>query len=88
MTDNVQRVLDQMPRHEGALRERMLIDPEFRSLCEDYGDALEALERWHASSDDARREARVAEFRSLANDLEAEILAALGDAAQKPDRTA
>ena len=77
MTEKTQHVLDQLPQHKHALRERMLADREFRSLCEDYGDAWEALRRWEASAD-GHRAARVEEFGRLLAELESEILAELG----------
>jgi hypothetical protein len=77
MTEKAHHVLDQLPQHRPALRERMLVDREFRSLCEDYGDALEALRRWEVSAD-RHRAARVEEFRRLLGELEMEILAELG----------
>lgn len=70
-------MLDQLPQHRHALRERMLVDREFRSLCEDYGDAREALRHWEVSAD-RNRAARVEEFRRLMAELESEILAELG----------
>jgi len=77
MTEKTHHVLDQLPQHGYALRERMIVDREFRSLCEDYGDALEALRRWEASAD-RHRAARIEEFRGLLAELEIEILAELG----------
>jgi hypothetical protein len=77
VADKAHYVLDQLPEHRHAIRERMGVDQEFRSLCEDYGDAFEALRRWEGS-DDSHRVARIEEFRRLLGDLEAEILAELG----------
>lgn len=77
MADKAHYVLDQLPEHRHPIRERMRIDQEFRSLCEDYGEAFEALRRWEGS-DDSHRSARIEEFRRLLGELEAEILAELG----------
>ena len=77
MPDKAKHVVDQLPQHRHVLRERMLVDVEFRSLCEDYGDALEALRHWEASTD-GRRSARVEEFARLLAELESEILGELG----------
>lgn len=74
--DKLQHVLDRLPRRQRMLRERMLRDPTFRSICEDYGTAVEALTRWEASGEAGSR-ARADEFRQLVQDLEAEILVAL-----------
>jgi uncharacterized protein YPO0396 len=77
MPDKSRHVLDQLPQHAAAMRERMIVDREFRSLCEDYGEALEALRGWEAS-DDRHRQERVEEFRSLLAELELEIARELG----------
>lgn len=77
MPHKSRHVLDQLPQHAAALRERMIVDREFRSLCEDYGETLEALRRWEAS-DDRHRQERVEEFRSLLAELELEIARELG----------
>lgn len=52
---------------------RMLRDPGFRTLCEDYGAAVEALEHWKRSP---RRDAeqRAGEYQALILDLEKDIL--------------
>ena len=48
-------------------------DPRFRGLCDDYGEAIEALERWKNSSGPATAE-RASEYRVLIAGLEDEIL--------------
>ena len=77
MADKAHHVFDQLPEHRYPIRERMGVDQEFRSLCEDYGDAFEALRHWEGSAD-SHRPARIAEFRRLLGELETEILAELG----------
>ena len=52
---------------------RMLRDPKFRGLCEDYGAAVDALEHWKQSPLTEASQ-RVTEYRALAADLEREIL--------------
>jgi hypothetical protein len=76
MPEKTQHVLDQLPQHRTVLRERMLVDRDFRSLCEDYADAFEALRHWEVSAD-GRRAARVEEYGRLLAELESEILAEL-----------
>ena len=76
MLEKTRHILDRLPQHAAAIRERMMIDWEFRALCADYGDALEALRRWEASDD--RRHNRVEEFRTLLAELEQEIVRELG----------
>ena len=50
-------------------------DPEFRSVCDDYGDVQRALEHWQAAGQAAPE--RVAEYREILEELEAEVLANL-----------
>lgn len=57
---------------------------DFRALCEDYGEAVEALRRWQAATADPGAPARTEEFGQLVAELEDEILAAL--AAAEPVR--
>lgn len=73
MPEKTHHVLERLPQHGQAIRQRMMVDREFRSLCDDYDDALDALRRWQAS-EDRHREERVDEFRALVGDLEQEIL--------------
>jgi uncharacterized protein Yka (UPF0111/DUF47 family) len=58
---------------------RMLRDPSFRSLCEDYDAAVDALEHWKQSSSMEAAE-RTSEYESLADDLQKEILQEIGSA--------
>jgi hypothetical protein len=48
-------------------------DPRFRGLCNDYGEAIEALERWKFSFGPAAAQ-RASEYRELIAGLEDEIL--------------
>jgi hypothetical protein len=75
--DKMHHVLDQMPEYRHLIRERMRVNQEFRFLCEDFGEAFEALQYWKGSTD-VRQAKRVEEFRGLMDDLAAEILAVLG----------
>jgi len=56
---------------------RMLRDPKFRTLCDDYGAAVEALAHWKRSP---RAEAaqRAGEYQILISDLEKEIFREIG----------
>ncbi len=57
----------------GARIEREILkNPEFRSLCEDYGDAVEALECWTQAGDPAAQQ-KISEYRKLVEDLDREI---------------
>jgi cell division FtsZ-interacting protein ZapD len=77
LSDKTSHVLERLPDHRCALLQRMMRDPEFRCLCEDFGEALEALHRWEHSPDQ-HRAARVEEFSQLLAELESEILVELG----------
>jgi hypothetical protein len=56
---------------------RMLRDPKFRALCDDYGAAVGALEHWKQSTLPEAAH-RVSEYRALTADLEEEILREIG----------
>lgn len=55
-----------------AIQREILRNPDFRILCEDYGDAVAALERWSESNDDMAFQ-RTSEYRHLVEELELEI---------------
>ena len=60
------------PQQPEQLRAR---DPSFRSICDDYVDAQRALKHWQAAGQAAPE--RVAEYRQILAELEAEALAIL-----------
>ena len=60
----------------------MAENPEFRAICEDYGDCVHALQFWGQSTA-PEAETRVNEYRSLVEELEKEIVEALA-AADRP----
>ena len=72
MAERRHYALDRLPHLRQAIRERMMTDPEFRSMCDDYDDAIEGLSYWE-TSDDPKKPERVAEFRVLVAELEREI---------------
>ena len=51
-------------------------DPEFRAICEDYDDCVNALRYWIGCKE-PEAEIRVNEYRTLINELENEIVGAL-----------
>ena len=57
---------------------------EFRALCDDYRDAVEALRRWHALTADPNAPARIEEFARLVAELEDEILVELNRDGGRP----
>lgn len=75
--EKARHVLERLAAHRRAIEARLAADPAFRSLCEDHGEALEALRHWEASAG-RHRAARILEFRCLVAELEREIEAALG----------
>jgi hypothetical protein len=46
---------------------------EFRSLCRDYAEAIEALALWETSAE-SQASLRISEYRRLVRDLEMELL--------------
>ena len=58
-----------------AIRRLYIHDPEFRAVCGDCSEVQRALEYWQGS-DEAAPE-RVAEYRRMLEELEAEALAML-----------
>ena len=60
------------PNRSLEIRRLAIADTVFRSLCEDFGEAEEALARWsHAPSEQAV--SRQSEYRLLVDELAAEI---------------
>jgi hypothetical protein len=76
MDPGLRRVIERFPEHATLTQARFHDDQNFREMCSDYAETLEALQRWQAS-DGAHKEARIEEYRELAAALESEILAAL-----------
>jgi hypothetical protein len=66
-------LVSRFPRHEFAIRWLCVRDPEFRAVCDDYGEVRHALEHWLA----ADRPERIVEYRRMLEELEAEALAML-----------
>jgi hypothetical protein len=62
------------PYLEKAIDDKVGASEDFRSLCRDYVDAVEALNRWEDSAPAPTMKSRIAEYRHLVNNLEAEIL--------------
>ena len=73
-------VVQRFPGRWGDIAALGQASEDFRALCEDYGEAVEALRRWQASTADPVASARIEEFARLVAELEAEILAALAAA--------
>ncbi|MFO1209965.1 MAG: hypothetical protein U1E40_12205 [Amaricoccus sp.] len=67
------------PDRELAIRRRYRTDRAFRAVCDDFEEAAGALDRFRGEGSSGSE--RADEYRQLAAELEAEILAMLGDAA-------
>ncbi len=74
MFDVIEALARRFPQHASKIRRFQARDPDFRSICEDYGLAQRALKHWEAAGQ-ARR--RIAEYRQILTELEAEALAIL-----------
>jgi hypothetical protein len=70
--DPIEALVRGLPGEIDRIRRRYWRDPEFRTVCEDYRDCLDAMERFQ-SSDPAKAE----EYRQLAAELLAEAAAML-----------
>lgn len=74
-------IRERFPEKKHRIDRLMANDPEFLTLCEDYDTCVNALEYW-ANSKEPEAEARVYEYRNIAEQLEEEVAEKLG--AMKP----
>jgi outer membrane protein assembly factor BamD (BamD/ComL family) len=72
---SIDLLVSRLPRHELAIRRLYVRDPEFRSVCDDCAEVQRALAHWQAA--DPPLPERVAEYRRMLEELEAEALAVL-----------
>jgi hypothetical protein len=63
------------PERELEIHRLSVRDPEFLTACEDFGEALAALDHWQAKG--AAAAGRAQEYRELAEELAAVVLATL-----------
>jgi hypothetical protein len=75
MGGNIRTLARRFPQHASKIRLLQALDPDFRSICDDYKDAWRALKHWEAAGQAAPE--RVAEYRQILEELEAEALAIL-----------
>jgi hypothetical protein len=75
MVDESDVLASRFPQHASSIRRLQARDPVFRSICDDYGEAQRALEHWETAGQVAPE--RVAEYRQIVAELEAEVLAIL-----------
>jgi hypothetical protein len=76
MASNIAAIVTRFPLRELEIRRRCARDPTFREICEDYGEALQALRHWEAAGPAGA--ARANDYRQMLQELEAEILGILG----------
>jgi len=76
MTTNYrQHLLKRFPYLEKAIEDKLDASTDFRTMCRDYVDAVEALNRWEdAASPTPETQGRIVEYRILVKNLEAELL--------------
>jgi hypothetical protein len=67
LMNDLTAVIRIFPAHEFKLRRLYASEAEFKTLCEDYAVAIEALDRW--SND----RVRARQYRQLVDELEDEI---------------
>jgi hypothetical protein len=71
----IETLAGRFPRHASTIRRLQARDPSFRSICDDYGLALRALEHWQATASSSPH--KIEEYREIVMELEAEALAIL-----------
>jgi hypothetical protein len=78
--DSIEALVRSLPESADLIRRRFWRDAEFRTVCEDYRDAVEVLVRREqgGAADVERRE----EYRQLAAELLAEVTAMLNETGQ------
>ena len=69
--DAIEAVCGRLPARTERIRRRFWRDPEFRTVCEDYRDALQVLARLDTSRPDNTH--RINEYRQVAAELLTEI---------------
>jgi len=75
MSEAIEGLARRFPQHAATIRRLPARDPSFNSICDDYGEARRALKHWEAACPAAPK--RVAEYRQILAELEAEALAVL-----------
>ena len=75
MRDETEALARRFPQYASTIRRLQTGDPDFRAICDDYGEAQRALKHWEAAGQAAPE--RIAEYREILTELEAEALAIL-----------
>jgi crotonobetainyl-CoA:carnitine CoA-transferase CaiB-like acyl-CoA transferase len=76
MNDKAYHIRERFPDKSDNIALLLVMDPEFRAMCEDYDDCINALQYWDRS-EVPEAASRVAEYRNLVRELEEEIIQAL-----------
>ena len=77
MATQTRYVFERFPEQKTQIWRLMLNNPEFRTICSDYGRCIEAEEYWDRSND-PNANVKVQDYRYLSKALEKEIIEALG----------
>jgi len=75
MGDEIETLACRFPQHAATIRRLQACDPVFCSICDDYAEAQRALKHWQAAGQTVS--GRVAEYREMLEELEAEALVML-----------
>ena len=78
MASNIAAIVNRFPLRELEIRRRCARDPNFLEICEDYGEALQALRHWEGAGPAGAT--RAVDYRRIIEELEADILARLDGA--------
>ena len=65
------KVFERFPDQRAEIVHRLVVAPDFRSLCQDYEDCAQALEHWSQAAEAPSE--RVHEYTQLLEKLEHEI---------------
>ena len=69
-------IQERFPDRKQSIEQLMAEDTEFLALCEDYDVCINALRYW-ARSRDPEAEIRINEYRTIARQLEEEVIESL-----------
>lgn len=76
MARKISHAINKFRKLKVEIEEAVLRDARFRAICEDYGEAVDALDFWSQSTDE-RAAKRITEYRLLLLELEREIFVEL-----------
>lgn len=76
MASNIAAIVARFPLRELEIRRKCAQDQRFAEVCEDYSEALEALQRWEKAG--AAGATQVEDYHRMVGELEAEVVSKLG----------